>query len=318
MAGATPVGVHAVLNADKQKRALGRGLSALIPQAAPPVPAGASVVAAPPEPPPPPKNGLIKLPIEAIQRDTLQPRRQFDEEKLRELTESIKAQGVLQPVLVRKDGAGGYKLIAGERRWRASQAAGLHEIPAIVREVTEVEAFELALVENLQRSDLNPMEEAEGYHRLVEEFGLTQDQVAQRVGKERPTVANALRLLGLPDDVKSLVAAGQLSAGHARALLGVPRLPEMKELAAQVAAKKLSVRDTEKLVQQAKGNKGKESAPAQAKKQSPQVKSLVEEMQRRLGTKVRLVEKGSGKGTLEVDYFSYDDLDRILKVLRKE
>ncbi|WNG21705.1 ParB/RepB/Spo0J family partition protein [Cystobacter fuscus] len=307
-----------MLNADKQKRALGRGLSALIPQAAPPVPAGASVVAAPPEPPPPPKNGLIKLPIEAIQRDTLQPRRQFDEEKLRELTESIKAQGVLQPVLVRKDGAGGYKLIAGERRWRASQAAGLHEIPAIVREVTEVEAFELALVENLQRSDLNPMEEAEGYHRLVEEFGLTQDQVAQRVGKERPTVANALRLLGLPDDVKGLVAAGQLSAGHARALLGVPRLPEMKELAAQVAAKKLSVRDTEKLVQQAKGAKGKESAPATPKKQSPQVKSLVEEMQRRLGTKVRLVEKGSGKGTLEVDYFSYDDLDRILKVLRKE
>ena len=307
-----------MLNGDKQKRALGRGLSALIPQAAPPPSAAAVAVVIPPEPPAPPKGSVLKLPIEALRRDTLQPRRHFDEEKLRELTESIKAQGVLQPVLVRKDGAGGYKLIAGERRWRASQAAGLHEIPAIVREVTEVEAFELALVENLQRSDLNPMEEAEGYHRLVEEFGLTQDQVAQRVGKERPTVANALRLLGLPDDVKSLVAAGQLSAGHARALLGVPRLPEMKELAAQVAAKKLSVRDTEKLVQQSKGNKAKESAPAQAKKQSPQVKSLVEEMQRRLGTKVRLVEKGSGKGTLEVDYFSYDDLDRILKVLRKE
>jgi ParB family transcriptional regulator, chromosome partitioning protein len=305
-----------VLNGDKQKRALGRGLSALIPQAAPPP--AAAVVVAPPEPAPPPKNGVMKLPIEAIQRDTLQPRRHFDEEKLRELTESIKVQGLLQPVLVRKDGDG-FKLIAGERRWRASQAAGLHEIPAIVREVTEVEAFELALVENLQRADLNPMEEAEGYHRLVEEFGLTQEQVAQRVGKERPTVANALRLLGLPDDVKRMVAEGALSAGHARALLGVPRLPEMTELAAQVAARKLSVRDTEKLVQQAKGSaKAGNKDSSTPRKPSPQVKSLTEELQRLLGTKVRLVEKGSGKGTIEVDFFSYDDLDRILKLLRKE
>ncbi len=304
-----------MVNGDKQKRALGRGLSALIPQAAPP-PAAAVAVVAPPEPAAPPKNGVTRLPIEAIHRDTLQPRRHFDEEKLRELTESIKTQGVLQPVLVRKDGEG-FKLIAGERRWRASQLAGLHEIPAIIREVTEVEAFELALVENLQRADLNPMEEAEGYHRLVEEFGLTQEQVAQRVGKERSTVANALRLLGLPEDVKRMVGEGSLSAGHARALLGVPRMPEMTELAQQVAARKLSVRDTEKLVQQAKGT-SKSKEPARPQKQSPQVKSLVEEMQRTLGTKVRLVEKGSGKGTIEVDYFSYDDLDRILKVLRKE
>lgn len=302
-----------MLNADKQKRALGRGLSALIPQAAP---VAAKGVAA--EPAPPPKGSVMKLPIESIHRDPRQPRRHFDAEKLRELTESIKAQGVLQPVLVRK-AASGYTLIAGERRWRASQAAGLHEVPAIVRDVSEGEAFELALVENLQRADLNPMEEAEGYHRLVEEFGLTQEQAAQRVGKERSTVANALRLLGLPDDVKLMVGQGSLSAGHARALLGVPRLPEMKELAAQVAARKLSVRDTEKLVQQAKasGTKGKE-APAAPRKPSAQVRHLVEELQRSLGTKVRLSEKGSGKGTIEVDYFSYDDLDRILKVLRKE
>ena len=305
-----------MLNGDKQKRALGRGLSALIPQAAPPASA-AAVVVAPPEPAPPPKNGVVKLPIEAIRRDTLQPRRHFDEEKLRELSESIKAQGILQPVLVRKDGEG-FKLIAGERRWRASQLAGLHEIPAIIRDVTEVEAFELALVENLQRSDLNAMEEADGYHRLVEEFGLTQEQVAQRVGKERSTVANALRLLGLPEDVKRMVAEGALSAGHARALLGVPRLPEMTELAAQVAARKLSVRDTEKLVQQAKAAKAGTKEASAPKKASPQVKALTEEMQRLLGTKVRLVEKGSGKGTIEVDFFSYDDLDRILKVLRKE
>ncbi|WP_225414389.1 ParB/RepB/Spo0J family partition protein [Stigmatella hybrida] len=295
-----------MLNAgDKHKRALGRGLSALIPQAAP-APAAAPAEA--------PKAGVLKLPIEAIQRDTAQPRRYFDETKLAELTESIKAQGLLQPVLVRKDGQG-YKLIAGERRWRAAQAAGLHEVPAIVRDVTEGQAFELALVENLQRSDLNPMEEAEGYQRLVEEFKLTQEQVSQRVGKERSTVANALRLLGLPDDVKALVAEGALSMGHARALLGVPRLPELQALASRVVEQKLSVRDTEKLVQQKRPAK---KEPAKASKQSPQVKALVEELQRLLGTKVRLSEKGQGKGTLEVDFFSYDDLDRLLKLLRKE
>jgi ParB family chromosome partitioning protein len=234
--------------------------------------------------------------------------------KLAELTESIKAQGVLQPVLVRKDGDG-YKLIAGERRWRAAQAAGLKEVPALVREVTESQAFELALVENLQRMDLNPIEEAEGYHRLTEEFGLTQEQISQRVGKDRSTVANALRLLALPEDVKNMVADGSLSMGHARALLGVPRLPELQALATQVAAQKLSVRDTEKLVQQKRTQKKEGGRPP---KQSPQVKALTEELQRLLGTKVRLTEKAPGKGTLEVDFFSYDDLDRLLKLLRKE
>jgi ParB family transcriptional regulator, chromosome partitioning protein len=294
--------------ADKQKRALGRGLSALIPQAAP-VAAVPNVVAEAP-----PRNGVLKLAIESIHRDNAQPRRYFDEAKLAELTESIKAQGVLQPVLVRKDGQG-YKLIAGERRWRAAQAAGLKEVPALVREVTEAQAFELALVENLQRADLNPIEEAEGYHRLQDEFGLTQEQISQRVGKERSTVANALRLLALPNDVKGLVADGSLSMGHARALLGIPRMPEMQALAAHVASQKLSVRDTEKLVQQRRTHKKDGGRPP---KQSPQVKALIEELQRRLGTKVRLTEKSPGKGTLEVDFFSYDDLDRLLKLLRKE
>jgi ParB family chromosome partitioning protein len=297
-----------VLNAaDKQKRALGRGLSALIPQAAPTPPASKAAEQAP-------KNGVLKLPIEAIHRDPSQPRRYFDEAKLAELTESIKAQGVLQPVLVRKDGQH-YKLIAGERRWRAAQAAGLKEVPVLVRDVTEAQAFELALVENLQRSDLNPIEEAEGYQRLTDEFKLTQEQISQRVGKDRSTVANALRLLALPKDVKNMVADGSLSMGHARALLGVPRLPELQALANQVAQQKLSFRDTEKLVQQRRAHKKEGGKPH---KQSPQVRSLVEELQRLLGTKVRLTEKGQGKGTLEVDFFSYDDLDRLLKLLRKE
>ena len=295
-----------MLNGDKQKRALGRGLSALIPQATP-APKAAEQAQ---------KAGVLKLPIESIHRDKDQPRRYFDEDKLKELTESIKVQGLLQPILVRKDGDG-YRLIAGERRWRASQAAGLKEVPAIVKDVTEVQAFELALVENLQRADLNPIEEAEGYKRLVEEFKLTQEQVSQRVGKERSTVANALRLLALPGDVKEMVADGSLSMGHARALLGVPRLPELQNLAKQVAEKKLSVRDTERLVQQSRPQ-GKKDAGKPAPKQSPQVKSLVEELQRRLGTKVRLTERSPGKGTIEVDFFSYDDLDRLLKILRKE
>jgi ParB family chromosome partitioning protein len=291
--------------ADKQKRALGRGLSALIPQATPAANKASEHA---------PKNGVLKLPIESIHRDNAQPRRFFDEAKLAELTESIKTQGIIQPVLVRKDGQG-YKLIAGERRWRAAQAAGLKEVPALVRDVTEVQAFELALVENLQRSDLNPIEEAEGYQRLTEEFKLTQEQISQRVGKDRSTVANALRLLALPKDVKNMVADGSLTMGHARALLGVPRLPELQALANQVAQQKLSVRDTEKLVQQRRAHKKEAGKPH---KQSPQVRSLVEELQRLLGTKVRLTEKGQGKGTLEVDFFSYDDLDRLLKLLRKE
>jgi ParB family transcriptional regulator, chromosome partitioning protein len=300
-------GVSNVASGEKQKRALGRGLSALIPQAA----AAAAVavpVAADSE-----DKSVLRLPIEDVRRDPEQPRKTFDEAKLRELADSIRTQGVIQPVLVRRDGARGYTLIAGERRWRAAQMAGLTEIPAIVRDVTSAEALELALVENLQRTDLNPIEEAEGYRRLVDEFHLTQEQVSQRVGKERSTVANALRLLGLPDEVKSMLADGTLSMGHARALLGLPRIPEMVDLARRITEKKLSVREAERLVKA-------EREPArepQRDQPSPQQRALVEELQRLLGTKVRLVEKGGGKGTLEIDFFSYEDLDRLLKVIRK-
>jgi ParB family chromosome partitioning protein len=298
-----------VVLGDKQqqpqpKRALGRGLSALIPQANPspaPVPPASES-----------QKGVLKLAIESIERDSAQPRKAFDEEKLRELAHSIKAQGILQPVLVRKDG-GRYRLIAGERRWRAAQLAGLKEIPALVREVTESEAFELALVENLQRSDLNPVEEALGYRRLMDEFGLTQEQVSQRVGKERSTVANALRLLGLPSDVKDMLADGALNMGHARALLGLSSSGQILELARKVSLQKLSVRETEKLVQQARTPTTGQAAPQPL---SPQGRSVVEELQRVLGTKVRLKDKG-GKGTLEVDFFSYQDLERLMNLFKK-
>ena len=281
------------------KRALGRGLSALIPQAGG-VPVSGELK----------KKGLLRLPIEAIRRDVGQPRKLFDEARLRELADSIQSQGLIQPVLVRKDGEG-YVLIAGERRWRAAQLAGLKEIPALVKEVSEAQAFELALVENLQRADLNPIEEAEGYRRLTEEFGLTQEQVSQRVGKDRSTVANALRLLGLPDEVKSLVAEGSISMGHARALLGVPRIPEMVDLAQRISQDKLSVRDAERMV------KAKRDAPAAPeKKKGPEHRALVEELQRLLGTKVRLTERGGGKGTVEIDFFSFEDLDRLIALFR--
>ncbi len=292
-------------NAEKQthKRALGRGLSALIPQPAAPSQAEGEGH----------RQTVLQVPIESIRRDAAQPRKHFDEQALRELADSIRAQGILQPVLVRKEGDG-YCLIAGERRWRAAQLAGLQEIPAIVRDVSEPQAFELALVENLQRSDLNPIEEAEGYRRLVDEFGLTQEQVSQRVGKERSSVANALRLLGLPDPVKQMVAEGVLNMGHARALLGLPQIPEMVALAERIAAQKLSVREAERLVKVSK-------APAPTREEAPragnpQARHIVEDLQRVLGTKVRLVDRG-GKGTIEVEYFSYADLDRILELIRR-
>ncbi|HLT30378.1 MAG TPA: ParB/RepB/Spo0J family partition protein [Myxococcaceae bacterium] len=292
------------------KRALGRGLSALIPQAG----SNASTQA-----------GVSKLAITAIKADTHNPRRRFDDALLTELAESIRTQGVLQPVLVRKDGAH-YRLIAGERRWRASQLAGLTEIPAVVRDATPAQAFEMALVENLQRADLDPIEEAEGYKRLIDEHRLTQEQVSQRVGKDRSSVANALRLLGLPQDVKRLVAEGTLAMGHARALLGVPRVSELSELAKRVATEKLSVRDTERLVQEVRGTRSKgkgkaaaaAAAPGKPAKQSAAVRAVIDDLQRRLGTRVRLKEGVGGRGTLEVDYFSHEDLDRILSLIRRE
>jgi ParB family transcriptional regulator, chromosome partitioning protein len=294
------------INEKPPKRALGRGLSALIPQAAPPL----QQEAAPAKPSGP---AVIMLPIEAIERDPRQPRHHFEEQALKELADSIKAQGILQPLLVRKDGAN-YQLIAGERRWRAAQLAGLKEVPTLVRDVTPAEAFELALVENLQRSDLNPIEEAQGYQRLIEEFGLTQEQVSFRVGKERSTVTNALRLLGLPEEVKKMVAEGVLNMGHARALLGIPRIPEMVALAERIAAQKLSVREAERLVKVAKVPPNeRERAP---KSQNVQARQLVEDLQRALGTKVRLVDRG-GQGTLEIDYFSYADLDRLVELIRR-
>jgi ParB family transcriptional regulator, chromosome partitioning protein len=286
------------------RRSLGRGLSALLTEARPQpaVPEGR------------PGAAVLRIPVELIRPDAHQPRQDIDGAALDELASSIAQQGLLQPVLVRREG-NKYRLIAGERRWRAAQKAGLKEIPALVREASESEAFELALVENLQREDLSPLEEAEGFRRLLDERKWTQEQVADRVGKDRSSVANALRLLGLPEEVKKLLREGALEMGHARALLGLPRKEEMTQLARVVVAEKLSVRETESRVRAGK--------PAGAKKGgagtrlSPEARALVEDLQRRAGTRVRLRERAGGKGTLEFEFNSYKDLERLVGLIRR-
>ena len=292
-----------ISNEKSQKPALGRGLAALIPQAAG-VPVSGELT----------DRSILRLPIDAIHQDSNQPRKVFKEEAIRELADSIRVQGLIQPVLVRRD-VEGYRLIAGERRWRAAQLAGLPEVPAIVRDVSDSQAFEMALVENLQRADLNPIEEAEGYRRLIADYAFTQEQVSQRVGKDRSSVANSLRLLTLPEEIKSMLADEALSMGHARALLGLGDSDQMIQLGHKIVAQNLSVRETEQLV---KKKKSPTPEPSSEKKAAvnPHARQVEEELQRVLGTRVRLLDR-SGKGVLEIHFFSYEDLDRLVNQLRR-
>jgi ParB family chromosome partitioning protein len=277
-------------------------MAALLSNAPPPPSANAAVV------PIAPGRQLLALPIEAIERNPEQPRKRFDELKLEELAASIREHGVVEPILVRKDG-GKYRILAGERRWRAAARAGLKEIPAVVREASEREAFELALVENLQRADLNAIEEAEAYDVLVSDHGLTQEEIAKRVGKERSTVANALRLLKLPEDVRDSVRDGQLDMGHARALLGIDDAEAIRKAAGRAIREGLSVRATEALVR-ALTHKEKKEPPKKA--ETPAIKDLTQRLQRRLGARCRVVPKSAVAGRLEIEYSSLDELDGIL------
>jgi ParB family chromosome partitioning protein len=287
--------------ADRRRPALGRGMAALLPNAPPPH-AGAPVV------PIAPGRTLLVLPVEAIERNPGQPRKRFEEAKLDELAASIREHGVVEPILVRKED-GRYRILAGERRWRAAQRAGLREIPAVLREASDREAFELALVENLQRTDLNAIEEAEAYEVLLEDHGLTQEQIADRVGKDRSTVANALRLLKLPADVRDLVRGGELDMGHARAILGLDGAEAMRKVAQRAMREGLSVRATEALVRLL-ALKGQKTRPASS--QTPGIRALAQRLQRRLGARVKVVPKSAVAGKLEVEYTSLDELDGIL------
>jgi ParB family chromosome partitioning protein len=293
-----------------KRQALGRGLAALIPGAPPPEAPAAGAMGRVDT-----SGGLRTVAIEDVHPSAGQPRKHFDDARLDELAASIRAQGIIQPLVVRLREGGGYELIAGERRWRAAQRAGLHEVPAVVRDVAEKRAFEMAIVENLQREDLNPIEEAQGFERLIEEFGYTQEALATRVGKDRSTVANALRLLRLPDSVRTLVTEGRLAMGHARALLGLEAPGVIERLARRVVARELSVRQVEALVKRERegGDKAK-AAPAAP---TASARDLQERLSRALGTRVRVVEQGPGKGHLEITYHSLDQLDAVLARILK-
>jgi ParB family chromosome partitioning protein len=281
-----------------KKKVLGRGLSALLTSTTP----SAAAPGTGRDP------GFLQIPLEKIRAGSLQPRRTFSPEPLEELVASIREKGILQPVLVRPT-PDGYELVAGERRFRAAESAGLSTIPAVVRKLTDREALEAALVENVQRTDLNAIELAEGYQRLAHDFSLSQEQVAERVGKDRVTVANTVRLLRLPSPVRQAVVDGRLTAGHARALLSAP--PEHAPAICETVIRRgLSVRETERLCGAAvKRTTARKPAPPDAHR-----KSLEEELSRRGGTRVRL--RGTlKKGRVEISYFSPEELDRLCTVL---
>lgn len=257
-------------------------------------------------------EGSVSLPISQVEPGLNQPRKRFDPDSLSELADSIRIHGVIQPLTVRRLSSGYYQIIAGERRWRAAKQAGLDEIPAVIIEADDRKVMELGLIENLQREDLNPAEEARGYQTLMAEYGLTQEQVAQRMGKSRPAVTNALRLLNLPEDLMALVEEGKLSAGHARALLGAPTPALQRQGAKAVLDKGLSVRQTEALVK------------ALQKEKKPKVRSedmlaiyladLEKNLGSQLGRKVHIQHRGK-KGKLELEYYSEDDLETLLRLL---
>lgn len=262
-------------------------------------------------------DGAVLMNISKVEPNREQPRKKFDEDALLELSESIKQFGVLQPLLV-QERDDYYEIIAGERRWRAAKLAGIKEVPVIIKKLTEQEIMEISLIENIQREDLNPIEEAQAYKRLLTEFNLKQDEVAERVSKSRTAVTNAMRLLKLNDKVQQMVIDEMLTTGHARALLGIEDQEKQYVVAQRIFDEKLSVRDTEKLVKNIQNEKP--DAPVSAKKIDPQLEAvyrdLEEQMKSILGTKVFINPKDEKKGKLEIEYYSQDELDRIIDLLR--
>jgi ParB family transcriptional regulator, chromosome partitioning protein len=335
------------------KRGLGRGLSALLGEPVKtetPTPANAPAWAAPqPEPPrapiEPPRNvfelptantqqppaaparpgapaaqpatasdGPRSLPIDLVQRNPGQPRKHFDEGDLNDLSNSIRTHGVLQPILVRPIPGGRYEIVAGERRWRAAQRAGLHTIPAVIRELNEVEVLEIAIVENVQRTDLNPIEEAQGFQALIDRFGRTQEEIAEAVGKSRPHIANMLRLLKLPDDLQEMVRDGRLSSGHARAILTAP---DPHGLAKKVISEGLNVREVERLAQQAKDEKhGPRVTTGGGDGKSADTRALEQSLSNALGLEVKITEKSGTAGEVKVSYKSLEQLDDVIRRLQ--
>lgn len=299
----------------QKKRALGRGLDALLGATRlpavrlDPVPDGAEA------PVTPAGERITRIPLERIQRGRFQPRRDFDPDTLRELADSIAVQGVIQPIVVRTIGEERYELIVGERRWRASQQAGLMDIPAVVREVDDPAAAAIGLIENIQRSDLNPLEEASALQRLLTEFQLTHQQIAEAVGKSRTTVTNLLRLLELNSDVKAYIDRSQLEMGHARALLGL-KGPAQSSAAKQVVTRGLSVRETERLVRQLQQADETQPETAARHEPDPNVRRLQDDLAERLGARVQIQQGTRGTGKLVIAYNSLEELDGIIAHIR--
>jgi ParB family chromosome partitioning protein len=299
----------------ERPRRLGRGLSALIqnPGSAVPSASSSTVPAAPG-----PQEHFREIRLDAIEPNPLQPRREFDETELQELQLSIQSNGLLQPVTVRPRVDGKFELIAGERRFRAAKRLNWTTIPAFVRDVSNEQMLTLALVENLQREDLNPIEEAEGYRQLINEFGLAHHHVAQAVGKDRSTVTNALRLLSLPDEIQVLVRDGALTLGHARALLGIPSGASLVELARRAIAQRLSVREVERLAQEAKpaSRKVRDKEPAESSTtESPEVRRLTDRLRRFLQTDVAVQVDSAGRGEVRIRFYSADDFNRLFDLI---
>jgi ParB family chromosome partitioning protein len=269
----------------------------------------------PAAPPPSQRPSKNTAAIEDLQPGRMQPRVRMDAEALAELAASIREHGVLEPILVRKSSGGGFEIIAGERRWRAAQQAGLKEVPIFVHELDDEAAFEAALVENLQREDLNAMETARAFQRLVDDFGYTQETIAAKVGKERSTVANALRLLKLPEDVAGLVEDDQLSEGHARALLSAPSVSTMKKLARAAVSKGWSVRETERQARRAARGDEAPKKKTKSSTKSANVRDLEQRLSRALGSPTTVHDKGKERGELRITYSSYDELDRLIDKL---
>ncbi len=283
------------------ERGLGKGLGALLGDAALQTQEG----------------GSLSLPISQVEPGVKQPRKRFDEESLADLADSIRTHGVIQPLSVRRLSSGYYQIIAGERRWRAAKLAGLTEIPAVILEADDRKVMELGLIENLQREDLNPMEEAGGYRALIEEYGLTQEEVAQRVGRSRPAVANALRLLALPDSVCLLLEEGRLSAGHARAILSAPSGDCQKKLAQKVVAEDLSVRQTEALARRLTKSQEEETDGESGEKADPMKlyrDAAAKDLSTHWGRKVSIT-MGAKKGKVEIEFYNDEDLTLLLEQL---
>lgn len=263
---------------------------------------------------------MLELEIDRIQPNSDQPRTRFDEEQLEDLARSIQINGIVQPLLVRRTSADGYELVAGERRWRAAQKAGLDKVPVIVRDISDDKMLELALIENIQRQELNPIEEAHAYRRLIEKLGLTQEMVAQRVGKDRSVIANHIRLLRLPSEVQLLVEEDKISMGHARALLGIEEGEVQSKVARSIVEGSLSVRETERAIKKiVSGVSPGVAASKKATSDDANTRNAEGKLRRRFNTQVRIVANGEGKGgKIEIEYYSEEDLQRVYELLMPE